>query len=224
MKLVNTHHHTNSSSSLLRLDMIPRGVLLAVAILSLPATAFQPPAARTPTKQKRRSGSSLLQYRYRHTTATVDDDAMHQPILMQLANGHLAATEGTVVSSSASSFLQMMAAQDNDMSAMDEYLEYVNKRYERMHPHQTSLSSSSSPVAAATVHISAITSTNEDEEAPLKTLGISRLASAQLRHRLRKQHDESTLIARYVSRLLKPLSYVFGAFVVVTSFIRGNAA
>eukprot|EP00577_Skeletonema_sp_RCC1716_P026198 CAMPEP_0113425340 /NCGR_PEP_ID=MMETSP0013_2-20120614/30102_1 /TAXON_ID=2843 ORGANISM="Skeletonema costatum, Strain 1716" /NCGR_SAMPLE_ID=MMETSP0013_2 /ASSEMBLY_ACC=CAM_ASM_000158 /LENGTH=165 /DNA_ID=CAMNT_0000313465 /DNA_START=226 /DNA_END=723 /DNA_ORIENTATION=+ /assembly_acc=CAM_ASM_000158 len=158
-----------------------------------------------------------------------------QPILMQLANGSLAATEGTIVSSSASSFLQMMAAQDNDLSAMDEYLEYVDKRYARLHPHQVSLSSSSSPAAvvAAAVHMSTTSTTTSstaatiiDDKAPLKKLGLSRLASVQLRHRLRQQHAKNsvtmTLLVRYVSRFLKPLTYLCGAIVVVSSFVRGN--
>jgi len=69
---------------------------------------------------------------------------------MQLASGKLSAAEGTIVSSSPTSFLQMMAAHNNDLSAMNEYLEYADKRYARMYHHQTSLSSSSlSPVAAA---------------------------------------------------------------------------
>eukprot|EP00984_Skeletonema_dohrnii_P017501 scaffold7985_cov108-Skeletonema_dohrnii-CCMP3373.AAC.2 len=227
MKL-SVNNSSKSSSS-----QLPVAAMLAVvAMLSLSTTAFQTTAVRTHTKQ--RSGSSVLQYR--HTTASTSDDTMEdQPILMQLANGNLAATEGTIVSSSASSFLQMMAAQDNDLSAMDEYLEYVDKRYARMHPHQVSLSSSSSPAAvvAAAVHMSTTsTSTSStaastiDDKAPLKKLGLSRLASAQLRHRLRQQHAKNsvtvTLLVRYVSRFLKPLTYLCGAIVVVSSFVRGN--
>ena len=228
MKLsVNSSSKSNSSQ-------LPVAAMLAVvAMLSLSTTAFQLPAAvRTHTKQ--RSGNSVLQYR--HTTASTSDDTMEdQPILMQLANGNLAATEGTIVSSSASSFLQMMAAQDNDLSAMDEYLEYVDKRYARMHPQQVSLSTSSSPAAvvAAAVHMSTTsTSTSStaattiDDKAPLKKLGLSRLASAQLRHRLRQQHAKNSvtmsLLVRYVSRFLKPLTYLCGAIVVVSSFVRGN--
>jgi len=217
------------SSSPLRL-CIPR-VMLAVLVLSLSilhATAFQP-TARTPTKQ--RSGIPLLQYR---RTAVTDDDIDQQPILMQLASGKLSAAEGTIVSSSPTSFLQMMAAHNNDLSAMNEYLEYVDKRYARMYHHQTSLSSSSlSPVAAAAATITTtirlasnthVSTATIDEEAPLKALGLSRL-SAQQRHRLRKQHDKSTimmLIARYLSRFLQPFSYLCGAFVVFSCFIRSN--
>eukprot|EP00577_Skeletonema_sp_RCC1716_P022609 CAMPEP_0113396348 /NCGR_PEP_ID=MMETSP0013_2-20120614/13740_1 /TAXON_ID=2843 ORGANISM="Skeletonema costatum, Strain 1716" /NCGR_SAMPLE_ID=MMETSP0013_2 /ASSEMBLY_ACC=CAM_ASM_000158 /LENGTH=232 /DNA_ID=CAMNT_0000280741 /DNA_START=25 /DNA_END=723 /DNA_ORIENTATION=+ /assembly_acc=CAM_ASM_000158 len=228
MKLsVNNSSKSNSS----QLPVV--AMLAVVAMLSLSTTAFLSPAAvRTHTKQ--RSGNSVLQYR--HTTASTSDDTMEdQPILMQLANGNLAATEGTIVSSSASSFLQMMAAQHNDLSAMDEYLEYVDKRYARMHPHQVSLSTSSSPAAvvAAAVHMSTTSTTSSttaattiDDKAPLKKLGLSRLASAQLRHRLRQQHAKNsvtmTLLVRYVSRFLKPLTYLCGAIVVVTSFVRGN--
>jgi len=227
MKLsVNNSSKSNSSQ-------LPVAAMLAVvAMLSLSTTAFLSPAAvRTHTKQ--RSGNSVLQYR--HTTASTSDDTMEdQPILMQLANGNLAATEGTIVSSSASSFLQMMEAQHNDLSAMDEYLEYVDKRYARMHPHQVSLSSSSSPAAvvAAAVHMSttsttsSTTATTIDDKVPLKKLGLSRLASAQLRHRLRQQHAKNsvtmTLLVRYMSRFLKPLTYLCGAIVVVSSFVRGN--
>jgi len=227
MKLsVNSSSKSNSSQ-------LPVAAMLAVvAMLSLSTTAFQLPAVRTHTKQ--RSGNSVLQYR--HTTASTSDDTMEdQPILMQLANGNLAATEGTIVSSSASSFLQMMAAQDNDLSAMDEYLEYVDKRYARMHPQQVSLSTSSSPAAvvAAAVHMSTTSTSSSttaattiDDKAPLKKLGLSRLASAQLRHRLRQQHAKNsvtmTLLVRYVSRFLKPLTYLCGAIVVVSSFVRGN--
>jgi len=229
MKLsVNNSSKSNSSQ-------LPAAAMLAVvAMLFLSTTAFLSPAAvRTHTKQ-RSLGNSVLQYR--HTTASTSDDTMEdQPILMQLANGNLAATEGTIVSSSASSFLQMMAAQHNDLSAMDEYLEYVDKRYARMHPHQVSLSSSSSPAAvvAAAVHMSTTSTTSSstaattiDDKAPLKKLGLSRLASVQLRHRLRQQHAKNsvtmTLLVRYVSRFLKPLTYLCGAIVVVTSFVRGN--
>ncbi len=183
---------------------LPRGALLAaavVAILSLSTSAFQPLAIPTFTKQ--RSGTSILHYRYltSYTGSTTLDDTTEedQPILMQLANGNLAVTEGTIVSSSASSFLQMMAAQDNDLSAMDEYLEYVDKRYARMHPpqlneHQVTLLTSSSPAAvvATAVHMSASTAsarTDEDDRVPLKKLGLSRLASTRLRNRLRQQHN-----------------------------------
>eukprot|EP00985_Skeletonema_marinoi_P008807 scaffold4024_cov208-Skeletonema_marinoi.AAC.3 len=225
--------HVNNSSKSNSSQLPAASMLAVVAMLSLSTTAFLSPAAvRTHTKQ--RSGNSVLQYR--HTTASTSDDTMEdQPILMQLANGNLAATEGTIVSSSASSFLQMMAAQDNDLSAMDEYLEYVDKRYARMHPHQVSLSSSSSPAAvvAAAVHMSTTSTTSSttaattiDDKAPLKKLGLSRLASAQLRHRLRQQHAKNsvtmTLLVRYVSRFLKPLTYLCGAIVVVSSFVRGN--
>jgi len=220
MKLASSNNSSKSSSS-------PIPVMLVVAaMLSLSATAFQPAAVRT-TSTKQRSDTTVLQYRY-NTADTMED----QPILMQLANGNLAATEGTIVSSSGSSFLQMMAAQDHDLSAMDEYLEYVDKRYARMHPHEVTLTSSSSPAAvvATAVHMStsttAATTTNDEEKAPLYKLGLSRLASSHLRNRLLQKHARTsitmTLLVRYVSRFLKPLSVLFGTILVVTAFARGN--
>jgi len=192
----NMSSSSSSSSSTHRLYSIPRGMVLAVVMLSLShqslfTSAFQPSVTRTPTQQSRSgSGSSNSLLQYRRTSATAIDDAMmDQPILMQLANGNLAVTEGTIVSSSASSFLQMMAAQDKDLSAMDEYLEYVDKRYARMHPPSPPVAL---PVVATTHMLSTTTTTTtaNNEQAPLKALGLSRLASAQLRHRLlRKQHD-----------------------------------
>lgn len=216
--------------------MVLAVVMISLSHQSLFASAFQPPVTRTPTQQ-RSSGSgsssnSLLQYRRTSATA-IDDAIMDQPILMQLANGNLAVTEGTIVSSSASSFLQMMAAQHKDLSAMDEYLEYVDKRYARMHPPSPPVAS---PVVATTTHMlstttatTTTTTTANNEQAPLKALGLSRLASAQLRHRLlrKQQHDQrtnkpTTLIGRYVSRFLRPFKYLCGAILIVSAFIRSN--
>lgn len=215
-------------------------VAVVVAMLSLPTTtAFQPVATKLSTKQ--RSDTSILHYRYLTSytggSTTADDnntteEEEDQPILMQLANGNLAMTEGTIVSSSASSFLQMMAAQDNDLSAMDEYLEYVDKRYARMHPptqHQATLSSYSSPAVHMSTSITTARTDNDedDDTVPLKKLGLSRLASAQLRHRLHQQHNaktnNSTWLVRYVARtFFKPLSYLCGALLVVSAFVRGG--
>jgi hypothetical protein len=231
---------SSRSSSPRRVDSVtPRGMVLAVTMLSLlssrqfVATAFQP-VTKTPTRQRTNGGdrySSFLQYR-RHPI-TVDDDAMmDQPILMQLANGKLAVAEGTIVSSSASSFLQMMAARDNDLSEMDAYLEYVNRRYARMHPpSHVVVGAATTTTASATRNSTATTrrTTNNMKkgEDPLNALGLSRLASAQLHHRLRKrfEQDESTtmtLIAGYVSRFLKPFSYLCGAILIVFALIRSN--
>ena len=137
----------------------------------------------------------------------------------------------------------MMAAQDKDLSEMDEYLEYVDKRYARMHPqHEVTLSSSSSSpaaVVATAVHNMSTSSTTtsartnneeEDDKVPLKKLGLSRLASARLRNRLlRQQHHTKnnssltmTLLVRCVKRFLKPLSYLCGVLVVVSTFVRGG--
>ena len=199
-------------------------MLAVAAMLSLSATAFQPAAARTSTAQ--RSGNTLLQYRYNTAANTMED----QPILMQLANGNLAATEGTIVSSSGSSFLEMMAAQDHDLSAMDEYLEYVDKRYARMHPQEVTLTSSSSPAAAVATAVHMSTSTTaaktNDEKSPLFRMGLSRLASTHLRQRLLQQHARTsitmTLLVRCVSRFLKPLYVLCGAILVASAFVRGN--
>mmetsp|Transcript_26476 Transcript_26476/g.37808 ORF Transcript_26476/g.37808 Transcript_26476/m.37808 type:complete len:266 (+) Transcript_26476:83-880(+) len=252
-----TSKRRSSSSS----APFPREVILAAAVVALlslsTTTAFQP-VATIPMSTKQRSGTSIiLHYRYLTTSpsgttldnnnTTEEEEEEDQPILMQLANGNLAMTEGTIVSSSASSFLQMMKAQHNDLSAMDEYLEYVDKRYARMHPpseqhhHQVSSSSSAAVVAAAVHNMSTSTSTasteedDDDDKIPLKKLGLSRLASTQLRNRLLRQQQQQqhaknssttmTLLVRYVARTLffKPLSYfVCGALLVVSSFVRGG--
>ena len=217
MTLVFSTNSSKSSSSSIHV------VLAVAATLSLSATAFQPAAVRTSTKQ--RSGNTLLQYRYAAADAMED-----QPILMQLANGNLAATEGTIVSSSGSSFLEMMAAQDHDLSAMDEYLEYVDKRYARMHPQEVTLSSSTSPAAAVATAVHMSTSTTaaktNDEKSPLFRMGLSRLASTHLRQRLLQQHASNsitmTLLVRCVSRFLKPLYVLCGAILVASAFLRGN--
>lgn len=237
-----------SSSTPLPSGLIPAAAVVALLSLSSTTTAFQPVAIpKTSTKQ--RTGTSILHYRYltsyTGSSTTLDNNTEEdQPILMQLANGNLAMTEGTIVSSSASSFLQMMAAQDNDLSAMDEYLEYVDKRYARMHPppqqlqqhhHQVSLSSSSSPAAvvATAVHnmstsSSSMSRNKDDDRVPLKKLGLSRLASTRLRNRLRQQHNATnsttmSLFVRYVGRtFFRPLSYLCGVLLVVLTFARGN--
>ena len=129
----------------------------------------------------------------------------------------------------------MMSAQDHDMLAMDEYLKYVDKRYARMHPHLSSLTSSSPASAAMMVQMSTRAPTTETDtdnidtdQAPLATLGLARLASAQLRHRLRQQRASesgtiSLLIKNIMSRILKPFSFVYSAIlVVVSTFVLGG--
>ena len=59
-------------------------------------------AAENLSKGFARGARHLLQYRYS------SQDGDEQPILMQLANGSVSGTQGTIVTSSASAYLQMM--------------------------------------------------------------------------------------------------------------------
>ena len=174
-----------------------------------------------------RGARHLLQYRY--SSQDVDE----QPILMQLANGSVAGTQGTIVTSSASAYLQMMEAKEDIQSAMDEYLEYVDKRYGHMkstvHPPAPKHHGANQGVSTITFHYPALSTDDYDQEGeddpPLQALGLSRLASPQLRYKLEKEQDERTTvmrIARYFSRFLRPFSYLCGAVAILLTFVRSN--
>lgn len=172
-----------------------------------------------------RGARHLLRYRY--SSQDIDE----QPILMQLANGIVAGTQGTIVTSSASAYLQMMEAKEDIQSAMDEYLEYVDKRYGHMKSTVQPVpknNGTNQGVSTITVNYPALSTDDyeqEGEDPPLQALGLSRLASPQLRYKLEKEQDERTnvtRIARYFSRFLGPFSYLCGAVAMLITFIRSN--
>jgi hypothetical protein len=172
-----------------------------------------------------RGARHLLQYRY--SSQDIDE----QPILMQLANGSVAGTQGTIVTSSASAYLQMMEAKEDIQSAMDEYLEYVDKRYGHMKSTVQPVpknNGANQGVSTITFHHPALSTDDYDQEGedpPLQALGLSRLASPQLRYKLEKEQDERTTvmrIARYFSRFLRPFSYLCGAVAILLTFVRSN--
>ena len=183
-------------------------------------------AAENLSKGFTRGARHLLQYRYS------SQDGDEQPILMQLANGSVSGTQGTIVTSSASAYLQMMEAKEDIQSAMDEYLEYVDKRYGHMkstvHPPVPKNNGANQGVSTITFHHPALSSDDDDQEGedpPLQALGLSRLASPQLRYKLEKEQDERTTvmrIARYFSRFLRPFSYLCGAVAILLTFVRSN--
>ena len=132
-----------------------------------------------------RASRHRLQYR-----RTMDDD-IDLPILTQLANGNVAAADGIIVSSSPATVRQMMRPRGNEKSAMDDYLEYIDKRYCHL--------PSSSTAGCEFVPASP---THHHRYLSFATLGLSRLSPAPFRI--------MTPMTKYVSRFLK-LSFLCGA-------------
>lgn len=146
----------------------------------------------------------LLQYR----RFTVDDE-FDQPILMQLANGKVAATDYTVVSSTPKAFLLMMGPKDDEQRAMDQYLHYIDRRY---------------------AHMNSAPSTNKHGQASTKQSHhrhVSLVANdedASSRQTIKKQDKSTTktLVLKLVSSFVRPLTYLCGALAVVLALIRSN--
>lgn len=122
--------------------------ILAVIIIPSASGFGFAPHGPSPAVNARKSSRHLLQYR-----RTMDHD-IDLPILTPLANGNVAAADETI-----------------EQSAMDEYLEYIDKRYGH---------AASSPLSLAL--------TSYEVAPPFKALGLSRMgmAWAQVVHRLRK--------------------------------------
>jgi len=159
--------------------------ILAVIIIPSASGFGFAPHGPSPAVNARKSSRHLLQYR-----RTMDDD-IDLPILTQLANGNVAAADGIIVSSSPATFLQMMRPRGNEKSAMDDYLEYIDKRYCHL--------PSSSTTGCEFVPASP---THHHRYLSFATLGLSRLSPAPFRI--------MTTMTKYVSRFLK-LSFLCGA-------------